>query len=573
MMRLVSASIAFLVAAGLSSGCARSVVTADGASGAGRAGTEIALPPTPLTERQQALHVLSRLGYGPRPGDVERVRAMGVAAYIRRQLDPASIDDEGTESRLASLRTLAMRPAELWRLYPRPDPALLQQMRSGEMGRDEARRVLPLEARPAWIVAELQAARLTRAVLSERQLLEVMVDFWFNHFNVYAGKGDMRWLVTSYERDAIRPHALGRFRDLLQATARHPAMLYYLDNWLSTRDGFTVRGGPAKGRRMGLNENYARELLELHTLGVDGGYTQQDVVEVARCFTGWGIERPPAEGRFVFRPLAHDPGAKTVLGRHIPAGGGESDGLTVLDLLARHPATARFIATKLARRFVSDEPPPAVVERASRIFLDTDGNIRDVLAAILASPEFLSLDAYRAKIKSPLELVASAVRALGAVPTPGMPAPGETAGQGGGASAPGGAYVLARAVGNLGQPLFEAQPPTGYPDRAPAWVGTGTLAARMTFSLRLAHSRVPGVRTSLPPLHNGIERGGPDAAVDYLVGQLLGGEATPETRAILARQARAARPTAAAATARGPGDEEVETLVALVLGSPDFQRR
>lgn len=572
MRQLLAASFA-LIAAGLGAGCARTPVTPVGAAGSEPSRAPIALPPTGLTEQQQALHVLDRLGYGPRPGDVERVRLTGVAAYIQRQLDPASIADERAEWQIAALRTVSMSPPELWRAYPRPAPDLLQKIRSGGLSRDESREALPFDRRPAWIVAELQAARLTRAVLSERQLLEVMVDFWFNHFNVYSGKGDMRWLVTSYERDAIRPHALGRFRDLLQATARHPALLYYLDNWLSTRDGFVVRAGPAKGRRMGINENYARELLELHTLGVDGGYTQQDVGEVARCFTGWGIDRPPAEGRFVFRPAAHDPDAKTVLGRSIAAGGGESDGLMVLDMLAGHPSTARFVATKLARRFVSDEPPPALVARAGRVFLETDGDIRAVLAVIFTSPEFFSPDAYRAKIKSPLELVASAARALGALPTAGMPGVGKPSSSTDSGSSPGGGYSLARAVGNLGQPLVEAQPPTGYPDRASAWVSKGALAARMNFALRLAHNQVPGVRASAPPLIRGIGERRADAVVERLLSRLLGGEAAPETRAILMHRLGASRVTPATAGGRDLTEAEVETLVALVLGSPDFQRR
>ena len=300
----------------------------------------------------------------------------------------------------------------LVRDYPLPTPQARQRLAAGEMSRQEMMEMYPAERRPAVITAQMQAARITRAVASDRQLEEVMVDFWFNHFNVYAQKGAVRWMLPAYEREAIRPHALGRFRDLVLATARHPAMLFYLDNWLSTRADLVIPGGPNAGRRMGLNENYARELMELHTLGVDGGYTQQDVIEVARCFTGWTIDRPQQGGGFVFRPLAHDRGAKRVLGQVIPAGGGQQDGERVIDILVRHPSTARFIATKLARRFVSDDPPAALVERAAATFRRTDGDIRAVLATIVTSPEFWSADAYRAKIKTPLEVVASAVRAL-----------------------------------------------------------------------------------------------------------------------------------------------------------------
>ena len=325
------------------------------------------------------------------------------------------------------------------------------------MTREEIREAFPPERRPAVITAQLQAAKLTRAVLSERQLEEVMADFWLNHFNVYAQKGPVRWMVPDYERQALRPYALGRFRDLVVATAQHPAMLYYLDNWLSTRDDFVLP--PSRGgRKLGLNENYARELMELHTLGVDGGYTQADVVEVARCFTGWTIERPQEGGGFLFRPVTHDRGEKRVLGTVIPAGGGQEDGLAVIDLLVRHPSTARFISTKLIRRFVSDEPPPALVERAARTFRATGGDIRAVLVTIFSAPEFLSAEAHRAKVKKPLEVVASAARVLGAR----LDAP-EDAVSPGRAAAAGGGAVLARQVAALGSRSTRPSRPPAIP--------------------------------------------------------------------------------------------------------------
>ena len=542
----------------------RRATTAPTAAPAARATTALSLPVTALTPDQQILHALNRLGYGPRPGDVERVRTMGLSAYVERQLSPRRIEDPAMEPALAGYPVLGSSPAQLVREYPQPSPQARQRMAQGEMSRQEMMEMYPPERRPAVITTQMQAARITRAVLSERQLEEVMVDFWFNHFNVYAQKGAVRWMLPAYEREAIRPHALGRFRDLVLATARHPAMLFYLDNWLSTRDDLVVSGGPNAGRRMGLNENYARELMELHTLGVDGGYTQQDVVEVARCFTGWTIDRPQQGGGFVFRPLAHDRGPKRVLGQVIPAGGGQQDGERVIDILVRHPSTAHFIATKLARRFVSDEPPAALVDRAAGTFERTDGDIRAVLVAILTSPEFWSPEAYRAKIKTPLEVVASAFRTLDGHLAPAGAGPDALAGGGG---------ALAREVGKLGAPLYEAQPPTGYPDRAEAWVNSGALLARMNFALGLAHNRLRGARVELPRFLDGADRSEPAQVLDRLLQVVLHGEATARTRAVLASELESAEITRTTPYDRTTKDTDVEKLVALVLGSPEFQRR
>jgi uncharacterized protein (DUF1800 family) len=500
------------------------------------------------------LHMLQRSTYGPRPGDVARVKALGLAAWLERQLDPARLDDAAVEAALSTLPTLTMSIADLQREYPRPDPETQRKLASGDMSPREMREQYPPERRPARIVAELQTARMLRAVASERQLQEVMVDFWFNHFNVFAAKGEVRWYLTAYERDVIRPQALGRFPDLLRATARHPAMLFYLDNWLSTRPGFAGRGAANPGRRAGLNENYARELMELHTLGVDGGYTQADVTEVARAFTGWTIDRPRQDARFVFRPAMHDLGDKRVLGRPIRAGG-ERDGDQVLDLLAAHPATARFIAGKIVRRFVADQPPPALVERVAAAYRDTGGDVRAMLRVVFASPEFRAPDAAGAKIKKPSEFVASAARAVGAT-----------------ADARG-ALALARAAAEIGEGFYEAAPPTGYPDRAEAWVNPGTLLARMNFALSLAEGRVPGVRADLGELVSGADRSQPEVVLQRLLATLLHGQGSEETRAVLTAQLGLPEIRRLTVDDRGPADTDVAKLAALVLGSPEFQRR
>ena len=357
---------------------------------------------------------------------------MGLARYIEQQLHPDQIDDAGLEGRI---RAVTSRHAS-----------------AAALARDDVQ-----NRRGA--IAQLSEQKLMRATYSERQLQAVLTDFWFNHFNVFAGKGADRIFVTSYERDAIRPHVLGTFRALLGATAHSPAMLFYLDNWMSTKSG--------------LNENYGRELMELHTLGVDGGYTQEDVIAVARAFTGWTIDRPRMGGGFRFDPRMHDRDDKHVLGQTIRAGG-ERDGEQVLDILARHPSTASFISMKLARRFVSDDPPQALVERAAKTFLQSDGDIREVVRTILQSPEFLSPDARGAKIKTPFEFVASALRASSAEVTRGA--------------------GLARALQQLGMPLYLAQPPTGYADTADAWINTGGLVNRMNFAVSLVDGQVPGAR-------------------------------------------------------------------------------
>ncbi|HEX2445547.1 MAG TPA: DUF1800 domain-containing protein [Vicinamibacterales bacterium] len=436
-------------------------------------------------------HVLNRIGYGARPGDVERVAAMGLTTYIDRQLHPERLPDPEVDRRLAELETLTMTSRELAERYF--VPALMErrarQRAAAENGEAGKGKDQPPRDRgnamngPRRVLAELGEQRLLRAVYSERQLNEVLVDFWFNHFNVFAGKGPDRIYVTEYERDVIRPRVLGKFRDLLGAVAESPAMLFYLDNWMSSSEKVS---GTFFGRRplkkvpdtfsrrpTGLNENYARELLELHTLGVDGGYTQKDVVEVARAFTGWTIDRPRTGGGFRFDGRMHDGGEKVVLGQTIRAGG-KGEGERVLDFLAAHPSTARFIATKLTRRFVSDGPPAGLVDRAAARFQETGGDLRETVRVILTSAEFLAPGSRHAKVKTPLEFVVSAVRASGAEVVSALP--------------------LMRALNELGMPLYLCQPPTGYADTAETWITTGGLLNRMNFALALTDGRLKGIR-------------------------------------------------------------------------------
>ncbi|HEY7861470.1 MAG TPA: DUF1800 domain-containing protein, partial [Gemmatimonadaceae bacterium] len=402
------------------------------------------------------------------------------------------------------------------------------------------------------LLTELQTAKVARAVISDRQLEEVMVDFWENHFTVFAGKGPERYFLGEYERESIRPHALGKFRDLLGAVAKSPAMLYYLDNWESTVDSARpalVSRAP-RGKSRGLNENYGRELLELHTLGVDGGYTQADVVNVARAFTGWTVEKPRQNGTFVFRPAMHDAGEKIVLGHTLPAGRGIEDGEAVLDIVSRSPATAHFIAAKLVRRFVSDSAPPALVDRVAGTFARSGGDIRECLRTIFASQEFFSRAAYKAKVKSPFELVVSALRAVSAQPD----------------STPRTAQMVAR----LGEPLYGHLAPNGYPERGDAWINTGAILQRINFGLAVAAGRVPGASLANWPDGRELAAQPREAQVDGVIRTILAGEASPDTRKVLELGVNPMAGDSAAAYAKSDG---FANIVGLALGAPEFQRR
>ena len=515
-----------------------------------------------FTKDDEAIaHILNRTGFGPRPGDIEKVRQLGIPRYIDEQLRPERIADGDATARLSGLATIELSSQEIAEQFEIPQLEARRQRKAdaknpGPASGDGERARNPIQQRANSVIVELSEQKLLRAVYSERQLQEVLTDFWFNHFNVDARKGPARFMLTEYERDAIRPRVVGRFRDLLGATAKSPAMLFYLDNWMSAdpngpHTDTMIRPGLGRGRfggrvgmpasprpqaqkknaPKGLNENYGRELMELHTLGVDGGYTQKDVTEVARAFTGWTIDRPRQGGGFIFNPRLHDAGRKVVLGHVIEAGGGESDGQQVLDILAKHPRTAAFIAAKLVRHFVSDTPPQALVDRVAARFLATDGDLREVTRTILTSPEFLSPAAYRAKVKTPFEFVVSALRASGADVQDARP--------------------LVREVQQLGMPLYMCQPPTGYKDTADAWVNTGALVSRMNLAYRLAAGQLRGTSVNCRLQHADCKLEDADAVVS----RLLGGDVSDTTRATIAK------------ATDGP------KMMALALGAPEFQRR
>jgi uncharacterized protein (DUF1800 family) len=466
------------------------------------------------------LYALDRLAFGPTIEDFRHVKVVGIERYIAEQLDPASIPEPAALSeRLAGLETLRLDPV---RLYAEYGPLREADGVKPTPEEQQARR-----QRSRLILEQAQAARLWRALYSPRQLNELMVDFWYNHFNVFAGKGLDRLWIGAYEAEAIRPHALGRFRDLLGATAHHPAMLFYLDNAQNAAPGSK---GP-NGREDGLNENYARELMELHTLGVDGGYTQEDVVALAHILTGWGLARPnalPEAGSgFVFYPKRHDDGIKHFLGHDIDAHG-QAEGEEALDILAKSPATARHIAFALARYFVADQSPPALVDRLAARFTESDGDIRAVLQTLFASREFRDgADGkyIRDKYKTPYRFVLSAVRAAGiAVDNP---------------------KPLLNAMLRLGQPLFGCATPDGYRDTAEAWLSADAAVLRVNFATALAAGRLPLAKEATAPPS-------PLDAAD--LDRLLGPALAPKTRAVLA--------------ASPP-----ELRAALLLGGPDFMRR
>jgi uncharacterized protein (DUF1800 family) len=647
-----------------------------------------------MDERQQAMHVLNRLTFGPRPGDVDRVMALGVHKWIDQQLDPSKIDDSALDARLSQYRTLKMDAREMAENFPPPQVLKAvadgrvsmprdrekravyeaaveryqdrqdkkaakggddtqkasaqdgqQNMNPDEMtaeqkqerreirihSRQEANRLMEMKpddrmdailqmssderaalikglnqqermdltegmspkqketmlalANPqAVVVGELMAAKLMRATYSERQLDEVMTDFWFNHFNVFLGKGPERYMLTQYERNVIRTHALGKFKDLLMATAKSPAMLFYLDNWESVGPNsqaamnreriangeMPMRRGrgrfgrypqnprqqqqvqkAAKNAPKGLNENYAREIMELHTLGVNGGYTQKDVTELAKILTGWTIKQPRKGGGFEFNDRVHEPGTKYLLGQKFKDDG-EKEGEKAIEMLAHNPSTAKFISRKLAMRFVSDNPPDALVNRMAETFKKSDGDIKEVLRTMFKSPEFWAPDTYRAKVKTPLEFVASSLRATGADVQFAGP--------------------LVQQLNKMGMPLYGAQPPTGYSMKAETWVNSAALLDRMNFALALAAGRIPGTTVDTPKAITAEVAEEPQVLQATLEQSLLGGDVSKQTHDTIAKQMNDPQVTGRKLD-DSPRPVNVGVVAGLILGSPEFQKR
>jgi len=566
------------------------------------------LPITELTEDEAALHALNRLGYGPRPGDLDNVRRMGLDKWIERQLHPDSIDDAALDQRLTAYPTLAMTSQELLEKYPPENQAAKKQGLTKEEYKDqmdEKRRAAVAQVKqvsdadraqielakiqgPRRIVTELSMGKLDRAVYSDRQLEAVMEDFWFNHFNVFENKGADRWMLTAYVRESIRPHTMGKFQDLLLATAKSPAMLFFLDNWLSAdplaskqyqqemaarrrryqgifmaggyppgtfpgnpMPGVGAAGAKAKKQERGINENYGREVMELHTLGVDGGYTQQDVIAMAKCLTGWTVKEPRKDPRFFFDDRIHTNGKKVVLGRTFNYGG-MKDGEEALKMLANETATAHFISTEIARHFVSDNPPAALVDRMAQTFASSHGEIHEVLKTMIYSPEFWSRETYRAKVKTPFELAASTARALNSQ-----------------VSVP---VQLAQWVGRMGEPLFQCQPPTGYSDKAETWVNTGSLLNRLNFAMTLAGGKMIGTSVDMESLLGKDATGDPQMVLARALDVFLDSQVAPATHEVL--EQRLNDPQIVQARLDDPVKHVDEGMIAgLVLGAPEFQRR
>ncbi len=517
-------------------------------------GDETASQSAELSQREIAFHVLNRLAFGPRPGEVDDVLRRGWMAWVMEQLEPSALDDRELEARLAGHRSLAMSSGQLLRTYRSiyaGEPTVAEQREQNRL-REEVRR-------------EIREAVLLRAVFSKRQFQEVMVEFWRNHFNIDQDKDQCQYICAAYERETIREHVFGRFEDMLMAVARHPAMLIYLDNYLSQKPlsdrekemlernkGKDVSGNAylaSLARQRGLNENFARELMELHTLGVihenqPGGYTQKDVIEVARALTGWSISYEGDDLRFSFRDDVHDANAKTVqvIRYAIGARGGVEEGENVVTKLARHPGTAKFLAFKLCRYLVNDSPPPGLVDDIAKVYLENDGDLKAVYTAILFHPQFFRRENFRVKFKTPFEFTASALRATGAEVN-------EVDG-------------CLRILGQMGQPVFHCVDPTGYYDQAEAWLDPGVLVYRWQFALDLAANRVGGVRMPADYFRSILDKD-PKVIQQRLMETILPGGVDPDTQRILDQ----------AMASGGDKHQLAVRLLGMLLGSPTFQQQ
>jgi uncharacterized protein (DUF1800 family) len=527
------------------------------------------------------------------------VQKMGLRQYIEQQLHPETIDDSAVDQEIARFPMLQMSAEELATLYLDEKKNAKNNKAAAANPASTTAMTPPVNAKGKikgakdpniWnsnaAIEQIEQAKLVRAVDSRRQLQEVLADFWNNHFNIDVKKQECRVYKITDDRDAIRPHIWGKFRDLLEASAKSPAMLYYLDNVSSTAAKNMVAAAEPmmqqvaarpkkKNKATGLNENYGREIMELHTLGVDGGYTQKDVTEVARCFTGWSVKKKT--GEFVFNANEHDNSPKVVLGHQIPAGGGIQDGETVLDILASHPATAHHISLELCQRFVSDNPPTALVDRVAAVFTKTGGDLRQVTEAILTSPEFLSPADYDTKIKSPLEFAVSAVRASGSsiiVPSQFDPHDKKMASVEGdavrGRSNP--AEKLSKAprqslnwhIYELGEPLFACTPPTGYKEVSTTWVSPGALIERLNFATALTSQGLSDINFDPKTVIGRADLDNPDDVLNQSAAVLLQNHLTDSTRKVIEQTALPGTP----GTTVDP-----DKLVALLIGSPEFQRK
>ena len=571
-----------------------------------------------LTKEQAAAHLLNRFTYGATPGLVKEVSATGLEKWFAAQLSAADPDLE-LQQHLAPFRALQMTNTEIVKNFPKFGQLRTMAIRDGVIRRKdnaeskEIRQLLRkyrLERNlhtEKKLIEQVTSQKIVRAVYTKNQLQEVMTSFWFNHFNVSFDKKIGTQFMLGYERDVIRPNALGKFSDLLLATAKSPAMLIYLDNFnnmIAGSPGAKAGVVTVAGKKpTGVNENYAREVMELHTLGVDGGYTQSDVTEAARVLTGWTVipfgkvpeknqmlkklnSDSPAELElsgivhdhdFLFLLNRHDQEAKAIMGKHFPAQGGYEEGVELLDMLAHHPSTAQFISKKIATRFVQDNPPDALIQRMAKTFSDEDGNIRKVLLTMVSSPEFWHKEAIREKTKSPVELIASSIRALNATITDPRP--------------------LIALCASMGEKVYYYPAPTGFPDRATYWISTGSLLARMNFGLAIAAGKVNGVKYDALRLNKNHEPESASEALavycDLLIPQRDHSETIKRLSPLLNEPDLDKKVKEAAeeqaANENKVNDEVISTptvsqnsavhgynlhqVIGIILGSPEFQRR